>query len=139
MLELFRCLAAEGRTIIVSSHILHEIENLTSTVVLIHQGRMLAEGRISEVRALMENQPLTLRVQCTNPRVLGSTLAVCSSVSSLTFESNGISEGIVVRTNQPEEVYSAIQVGVLENRFSVTQLSALDDNLEAVFQYLVKE
>lgn len=141
MLNLFRALGAEGRTVLVSSHILHEIEALTKTIVLIHRGRVLAEGQIEDVRALIENQPLTLRIGSTQTREVGKVLAGLSSVSSLQFDTVAGTniETLVARSNQPETVYEAIQAGVLKGDFSVQELSALDDNLDAVFQYLVKE
>lgn len=149
MLELFRALGKEGRTVVVSSHILHEIENLTRTIVLINHGRILAEGRIEEVRALIENQPLTLRIESSNPRRVGQSLAGLESVTSLQFAGGPESAGaesllttnnaIIVRTTRPETVYEALQADVLENHYAVDELTALDDNLEAVFQYLVKE
>lgn len=149
MLDLFRALGKEGRTVVVSSHILHEIENLTRTIVLINHGRILAEGEIEEVRSLIENQPLTLRIESAKPREVGRSLARLESVTSLQFggvaESAGAdsliagANALVVRTTHPESVYEALQEGVLENRYTVDELTALDDNLEAVFQYLVKE
>ena len=88
MIELFRAFGREGKSVLVSSHILHEIENLTSTIVLIHRGRILAEGEIEDVRGLIENQPLTLRLISNAPRQLGQALAGLETVSSLLFEEN---------------------------------------------------
>lgn len=153
MLDLFRAFGAEGRTVLVSSHILHEIENLTRTIALLHRGRVLAEGQIHEVRALIENQPLTLRIRSTAPRAIGQLLAGMDSVTSLQFnptegneeafdpDRNGGSRNnvLVVRSSRPEAIYEALQEGVLASRFGIEELTALDENLDAVFQYLVKE
>jgi ABC-2 type transport system ATP-binding protein len=121
---------------LVSSHILHEIEALTKEIALIHHGRILAEGHIEEIRALIENQPLTLQVATHEPREVGRDLASLDSVFSLTFPEDG---GVVVRTGKPDEVYEKLQEGVVGKRYTVLGLIALDDNLDAVFQYLVKE
>ena len=153
MLDLFKAFGAEGRTVLVSSHILHEVENLTRTIALLHHGRVLAEGRIEEVRALIENQPLTLRIASTTPRAIGQVLAGMDSVTSLQFNATEGNEDafdversggtrnhvLVVRTSKPEAVYEVLQEGVIAGRFGVEELTALDENLDAVFQYLVKE
>jgi ABC-2 type transport system ATP-binding protein len=153
MLDLFRTFGAEGRTVLVSSHILHEIENLTRNIALLHRGRVLAEGRIEEVRALIENQPLTLRIRSNAPRAIGQVLAGMESVTSLQFNATegteeafevernggGRNNVLVVRSSKPEAIYEVLQEGVLAGRFALEELTALDENLDAVFQYLVKE
>lgn len=137
MLNLFRDLGAAGRTVLVSSHILHEIESLTRTIALIHRGRILAEGHIAEIRSLIENQPLTLQIAATRARDAGAHLAGLDAVVSVQYLEDG--NELIVRTNQPETLYEEIQQAVLDGRYSVRGLTALDDNLDAVFSYLVKE
>lgn len=136
MLDLMRQLGEEGRTVIVSSHILHEVEALTKNVVLIHHGRILANGHIEEIRSMIENQPLTLLVRTPQPRTLGSALAALPCVNTLEFRED---KGLVIRTSEPERAYEAIQACVLEKGIDVNVLHPLDENLDAVFQYLVKE
>ena len=135
-MDLFREFGREGRTLFVSSHILHEVESLTKHVVLIHHGRVIAEGHIEEIRALIENQPLTLEIATAAPRRVAQHLAALDGVTSLSMESDG---KLVVRSRAPERVYDQLQQGVLGNEYAVDQLRALDDNLDAVFQYLVKD
>jgi ABC-2 type transport system ATP-binding protein len=135
-LRLFRALGAEGRTLLVSSHILHEIESLTQEIALIHHGRVLADGAIGEIRLLIENQPLTLQVTTPKPREVGRELAAMEHIYSVTFPEPGL---VVARTDRPDAVYEALQAGAVEGRFEVNGLTALDDNLDAVFSYLVKE
>jgi ABC-2 type transport system ATP-binding protein len=136
MIQLFRELGSLGKTVIVSSHILHEIESLTQQIALMHRGRILAEGKVEEIRALIEGQPLTLQVSTPDAREIGRKLAGTDGVFSLTFAE---SDMLVVRTTKPESIYENIQAGVVDREFKVTGLVALDDNLDAVFQYLVKE
>ena len=124
-------------TVLVSSHILHEIESLTRTIALIHRGRILAEGHITEIRSLIENQPLTLQIAATRVRDAGAHLAGLEAVVSVQYLEDG--KELVVRTNQPETVYEEIQQAVLDGRYLVQGITALDDNLDAVFSYLVKE
>ncbi|PKO18039.1 ABC transporter ATP-binding protein [candidate division BRC1 bacterium HGW-BRC1-1] len=137
MLRLFRELGAEGKTVLVSSHILHEIESLTRSIALIHHGRILAEGHISEIRALIENQPLTLQIASPQVREVGSHLAGLDCLVSLTYADNG--HELIARTSTPEVIYDVLQQAVLDNRYTVTALTALDDNLDAIFSYLVKK
>ncbi|MBX7245994.1 MAG: ABC transporter ATP-binding protein [Candidatus Sumerlaeaceae bacterium] len=137
MLTLFKELGRSGKTVLVSSHILHEIENLTQQIALIHHGRILAEGQIEDIRALIENQPLTLRVETPDRHRVGAELAAMETVSSLSYAEDDNS--VVVRSNRPESVYETLQTGVVERKYSVDGLTALDDNLDAVFSYLVKE
>lgn len=136
MLQLFRDLGREGKTLLVSSHILHEIESLTEQVTLIHRGRVLAEGKIEEIRALIENQPLTLQLITREPRMVAQHVAGIDGIASIAFS---MPDRLVIRSEKPEQLYEALQQGVVEKRYSVQELLALDDNLEAVFQYLVKE
>lgn len=136
MLDLMRQLGEEGRTVIVSSHILHEVEALTRNVVLIHHGRILAHGHIEEIRSMIENQPLTLLVKTPQARTLGAALASLPCVNTLEFRED---KALVIRTSEPERAYEAIQACVLEKGIDVNVLHPLDENLDAVFQYLVKE
>lgn len=136
MLQLFAELGRAGRTVVISSHILHEIESLTPQVALIHHGRILAEGKIEEIRALIENQPLTLQIDSSQPRAVGKLLADLPGIYSIMYPDGN---AVVVRTNLPEELYVRLQAGVIEDKLPVEGLHALDENLEAVFQYLVKE
>lgn len=135
-LAMFRELGRTGKTVVVSSHILHEVESMTQQIALIHHGRMLADGLVDEIRMLIENQPLTLQIMSEQPRLIGGELAALEDVSSLTYADGST---LVVRTKRPESIYERLQSGVLADRFDVSGILALDDNLEAIFSYLVKE
>jgi len=138
VLDLLGKLGTEGRTVLVSSHILHEIEALTDRILLIHRGRVLAEGRIEEIRFLIENQPLTYRIVSRERRRIAGELAKLESVMALTF-AEPPEDALEVRTNRPAELFEVIQNGVVARQWSVEEVYAVDDNLDAVFQYLVKE
>lgn len=144
MLDLFRRFGHEGKGVLVSSHILHEIEDLTPRVVLLHRGRLLAEGQVEEIRALIENQPLTLRIETPTPRPVAQLLAGLEPVVSLEFatgERPGRRNGdqvLTVRSTHPDSVCEALQQGVLEGWFELHSLTALDENLDAVFGYLTR-
>ncbi|GIX44232.1 MAG: hypothetical protein KatS3mg130_0640 [Candidatus Sumerlaea sp.] len=91
-----------------SSHILHEIEALTDRILLIHRGRVLAEGRIEEIRFLIENQPLTYRIVSRERRRIAGELAKLESVMALTF-AEPPEDALEVRTNRPAELFEVIQ------------------------------
>lgn len=142
MIDIFRQLAAEGRSVVVSSHILHEIQNLTRRMIMLHHGRVLAEGDISEVRALIERQPLTLRITSSQPRAAAAALINLDSVTSMEFTNEAAPPGmqtVTVRSNNPDSVFETLQVAVTENRVDISGIEALDDNLDAIFHYLVAQ
>lgn len=152
MLEIFRQLAAEGRSVVVSSHILHEIENLTRHMIMLHRGRVLAEGEISEVRALIERQPLTLRISSPQPRLAANFIVGLESVTSIEFASSSTSAAwpsattdgattstLTVRSTQPDSVLEALQKATIEKQVDITAIEAMDENLDAIFHYLVEQ
>ena len=84
-LELFRGLANEGKSVILSSHVLHEVESLTDTMVLIHRGRLLAQGSVREVRRLINKHPSRVHVKARDPRRLASRLLDEPHVTSVSL------------------------------------------------------
>ncbi len=142
MLDLFRRFGAEGKAVLVSSHILHEIENLTPRVALMHRGRLLAQGAVDEIRALIDNQPLTLRIETPTPRPVAQLLAGLESVVSLEFDNlDGLATvpaSLTVRTTHPDSVCEALQAAAVGKHFEIRSLRALDENLDAVFGYLTR-
>jgi len=148
LLTIFRNLGREGKTVLISSHILNEIEDLTRHIVVLHRGRLLAEGNIEDVRALIDNQPLSLRIISPTPRLVAQTLADLESTASINFQradgamvekSGQQVDALTIRSTRPEQLYEALQKEVLAGTFEISELTALDENLDAVFQYLVNE
>jgi ABC-2 type transport system ATP-binding protein len=135
MVDLIKRLGREGRTIVVSSHILHEVESMTRRVLLIHNGRILAEGDVREIRDLMDEHPHTVALRARDPRALAQAVVRLPHVLSLTFGAEG--EWLTVQTARPDEFYAhllepAIAAGVIE-------MFSPDENLESVFRYLVQQ
>jgi ABC-2 type transport system ATP-binding protein len=136
VLELVRALASGGRTVIVSSHILHEVEAITHEIVIIHHGRVLASGDIAQIRELIDEHPHHVSIHCSDPRTLGSALLEADDVVSVAM---GTEPGaIVVETAKPDAFYGRVADVVLAKGITVKRLTSLDDNLQAVFGYLVK-
>ena len=126
--------AEQGRHIIVSSHILHEIESMTSTILLVNHGRIVAEGNVHEIRELIEDQPHRVFIQCDEPRRLANHLVTWPVVAGMKLDSGGVE----VQTSKPDAFFTMLPEIVLSEKVRVTRLLSPDDNLQAVFEYLVK-
>ncbi len=134
MMRVIRELPERGISALVSSHILFEVERLTDRVVLIHHGKAIASGRVSEIRALIDEHPHTVLLDTPQPRELAQALSAEDHVAEITFPSEG---GLQVRTRDPERFYGDLPRIVVEGRLPVLAMESPDDNLEAVFRYLV--
>ena len=135
LIKLIRGFKDEGRTVLVSSHVLPEIEALTSRVVLIHQGRVLAEGDVPYIRELIEAHPHQISVRSSDPRGLAARFVGDPSILRMTFDGDG--RTLVVETRKRDVFFGRLAPVVLEAGIGVEEISSPDDNLEAVFKYLV--
>lgn len=133
-IRMIRQWAAEGRSIIVSSHILHEIESMTSTILLVNHGRIVAEGNVHEIRELIEEHPHRIFIQCEEPRMLASRLVAWPLVTGMRLDDAGVE----VQTSRPDAFFSKLPEVILSDKVRVTRLLSPDDNLQAIFDYLVK-
>ncbi len=127
--------AREGRSILVSSHILHEIEAMTSSILLINNGRILAEGDVHQIRDLIDEHPHTVHVRAERPRDLAREFLTRDDVLSLKLEQGAI----VVETSKPDSFYRYLTELAADGRAGeITEVTSPDDNLQAVFKFLVK-
>jgi len=134
-LALLSKLAEQGISMVVSSHILYEIEAMTETILLIHQGRILAEGTISDIRELIDEHPHKVYLSADEPRRLAQVCLPFEDILSVTFgEETG---DVIIETAKPDAFYARLPQLLIENELRVTQLYSPDDNLSAVFKYLV--
>jgi ABC-2 type transport system ATP-binding protein len=124
-----------GRSVIVSSHILHEIESMTANILLINQGRILAEGNVHQIRDLIDEHPHTVHVKADETRALARALLADDHVLSLKFESGAL----VVQTGRPDAFYARLtEIAASGELGAIHEVTSPDDNLQAVFKYLVK-
>jgi len=124
-----------GKSIIVSSHVLHEIEAMTSDILLINQGRIVAEGNVHHIRELIDEHPHTVSIKADQPRALAREFLAYDDVLSLRFEE----EAIVVQTGRPDAFYTRLtELAGKGTLGAIHEVMSPDDNLQAVFQYLVK-
>ena len=135
LIKLIKGYKSEGRTILVSSHVLPEIEALTSEVVLIHQGRVLAQGDVPYIRELIEGHPHQISVRSSDPRALAARFVGDGSVRKMTFGSDG--RTLVVETHNRDDFFGRLTSVVVEAGLAVDEIASPDDNLQAVFEYLV--
>jgi ABC-2 type transport system ATP-binding protein len=128
--------ARAGKHIVVSSHILHEIEAMTSNILLINNGRILAEGNVHSIRELIDTHPHTVFVRGADPRALARRFLAADDVLSLRFEPGAV----VVETSKPDSFYQRLtELAVSGEAGAVDEVTSPDDNLQAVFRYLVKQ
>ena len=132
IIERIRALGDAGKTVVVSSHVLYEIEALTSNIVVIYRGQILADGNIYEIRKLIDKHPHRIRVECDQPREVARRLAAAEHVSRLHLERTGL----VVETRDPDRCYDDLADAVIEGGVDIRALTSPDNNLGAVFDYL---
>jgi ABC-2 type transport system ATP-binding protein len=134
-IKLIRDWARQGKSVIVSSHILHEIESMTSNILLINNGRILAEGDVHSIRDLIDEHPHSVYVRAADARRLARELLVLDDVRSLRFEAGGV----VIETGKPDAFYARLTEMAASEEFGpIDEVTSPDDNLQAVFEYLVK-
>ena len=134
-MKMIREWARQGKSVLVSSHILHEIELITANILLINNGRILAEGNVHQIRELIDTHPHTVYIRAENPRGLAREFLARADVISMRFEPGAV----VVETGKPDEFYAGMTELVASGAFgAVEEVTSPDDNLQAVFKYLVK-
>ena len=128
--------ARAGKHIIVSSHILHEIESMTSNILLINNGRIVAEGNVHAIRELIDTHPHTVFVRGADPRALARKFLAEDDVLSLRFEPGAV----IVETAKPDSFYGRLTtLATTGEAGAIDEVTSPDDNLQAVFKYLVKQ
>jgi ABC-2 type transport system ATP-binding protein len=134
-IRMIREWGSAGRSVVVSSHVLHEIEAMTSNILLINQGRIVAEGNVHQIRDLIDEHPHTVSVKGEQPRELARQFLVDDNILSLKFEEGAL----IVQTARPDAFYSRLtEIAASGACGTVHEVTSPDDNLQAVFEYLVK-
>ena len=134
MTKLIRTLGESGVCVIVSSHVLEEVERLGSDVMVIAQGRLAARGDFHGIRELMDDRPHRIRVHASDARVLGSALVARAGISGLTVVDG---QSLIVDTDDAPAFRRSIASVARAAGVSITEVQPLDDDLESVFKYLV--
>jgi ABC-2 type transport system ATP-binding protein len=135
VIDWIRRWGSSGKTVVVSSHILHEVELMTREVVLMATGRVLANGNIHEIRRLMDAHPHRIWVTTQAPRALARRLFEVEGLDSISYSEE--SRQVRLETRQPDRFYATLSELALEEGVVIEEITSPDDNLESVFQYLV--
>jgi ABC-2 type transport system ATP-binding protein len=134
--ELFRGFAAEGRFVIVSSHVLHEVDELSDRVVLVHGGYIVAEGAIEGVREeIAEERPLQVLVRCDRPSHLASRLFAEDHVVEARLDEDR--RGLLVRTANADRFYALLNRFAASGEIEIDAVLPADDDVQSVYQYLI--
>ncbi len=133
MIELFHDLGENGKTVVVSSHVLDEVERFGSNVLVIARGRLAAQGDYRAIRTLMNDQPLRFRIVCEAARSVAATLIARGLASGVTVQPDAIE----LTTDNAVEFRSLVARVCQHHQARLYELTPLDDDLESVFRYLV--
>jgi ABC-2 type transport system ATP-binding protein len=134
--RLLEQLASEGRTIVLSSHILEEVDQVAETVLLIVNGKLAASGGFRAIRAALNQRPYHVRVLCSNPRKLASSVVALDSVDAVHVDPDG---AVVVLSRNVLSLQIDLPRLAQAASVSLHRVEPLDDSLESVFGYLVEQ
>ena len=135
LVALFRRLGSEGRCVIVSSHVLDEVERLGSQVLVMSQGRLAAAGDFRELRALMDDRPMRVRVRTDRPRQLAGALLEAGTAVGARLDGDDLLE---LDTTDARALAHALAPVARDRHARLYEVHPLDDDLEGVFRYVVE-
>lgn len=135
ILEQVRERANAGALVLFSTHVLHEVEALTEQVLLIARGQVVAQGRVHEIRDLLDEHPHHIRVVCDRARELASRVLMTAGIVGV----RGLSDhSVEFESREPDATYTAIATALVQGQFNVSSITSPDATLEALFHYLVE-
>ena len=134
MYALIQALADAGMAVVVSSHILYEIERITDSVVLMYRGALLAQGRVRDIRDLIDKHPHAIRVETSRSRDIAKVFLELPDVTKVEFEEGAL----VIRTREPNQCYELLNAMGREGSDAIDGITCADDNLQSVFDYLTR-
>jgi len=137
IMDIIARLAGAGKSVLVSSHVLHEVQTLTSNIILLNRGRLIAEGQVREIRDLIDKHPHQIVLICDGYRQLASRVIDWEDVESVRILRGD--QGVMVETRSPDDFYSRLPELSLTDGMTIREVYSDDDNLEAVFKYLVNK
>ena len=134
-IALFRTLGEQGMHVIVSSHILHEVDRISDQVILLSHGYVVAEGQIQGVRSEVKEQPAQILIRSDRPQALAARLFERNHVVEARLEEDG--RGLLVRTRDADSLYLLLNSLVVEMGLEVETVAPADDDVHSVYQYLI--
>jgi len=133
-IALFRSLAEKGRHVIISSHILHEVDAICDQVILLSSGYVVAEGQIHGVRTEVDDHPMQILIRCAKPAQLASRVFDLDTVMEARVHNDG--KGLLVRTRDPERFYLLLNRLVVDGA-DLESVAPADDDVHSVYEYLI--
>jgi ABC-2 type transport system ATP-binding protein len=137
LMDIVARLGDEGKSVVVSSHVLHEVQSLTPNIVLLNRGRLVAEGHVRQIRDLIDKHAHHIVLVCDAYRKLASRLLAWDDVEGVRVLEKESS--LMVETRAPDVFYSRLPALSIEDGMAIKAVYSEDDNLEAVFKYLVSK
>ena len=137
IIDLFRALADDGRHVIVSSHILHEVDMISDHVVMIHGGAIVAEGEIREVRGEITGHPIQVLIRCDAAQKVAAMAFEMDHVVEARILEGG--EGLLIRTRDAEAFFRGLNRLVVDSGADVETVVPADESVRAVYDYLIGE
>ncbi len=134
LMDIILGLADEGKSIVLSSHVLHEVQGLTQQIILMNRGRLVAEGNLRDIRDLIDNHPHRIVLISNQLRDLAALLVKHQDVEGISVLD--AKQQLIAETKKPELFYSRLPMILKEQSLNVSEVYSEDDNLEAVFKYL---
>jgi ABC-2 type transport system ATP-binding protein len=133
-ISLFREMAREGRHVIVSSHVLHEVDQISDQVILLSNGYVVAEGQIHDVRGEIRDHPMQVWIRCDRPAALASRLFELDHVVEARLAQDG--SGVLVKTRDADRFYRSLN-GLALDGIDFEGVTPVDDNVNSVYEYLI--
>jgi ABC-2 type transport system ATP-binding protein len=134
-IALFEALGKEGMHVVISSHVLHEVDKISDQVVLMSYGYVVAEGQIQGVRSEVTEHPMQILVRCNAPNLLASRLFSQDHVVEAKLNRDG--QGVLVRTLDADQFYILLNRIISEEEINLQAVSPADDDVNSVYQYLI--
>lgn len=134
MIAMFRSLAAEGCHVIISSHILHEVDVISDQVILLSNGYVVAEGKIQDVRSEIRDHPAQILIRCNHQRDLASRLIDSGDAMEVRLHEDG--RGLLIKTGDADRFYLALN-RLVQNGIEVESVVPADDDVHSVYEYLI--
>jgi ABC-2 type transport system ATP-binding protein len=135
LMNIIQRLGGEGKSVVVSSHVLHEVQSLTPNIVLLNHGRLVAEGHVRQIRDLIDKHPHHIVLVCDEYRRLAGRVLAWDDVEGVRVLAG--EHALMVETRAPDAFYGRLPALSLEDGLAIKSVYSDDDNLEAVFKYLV--
>lgn len=135
IIRLFRQLADAGMYLIISSHILHEVDMMSDSVILLHNGYVVAEGEVHGVRDEIDEHPIQILIRSDRPQLLAAKLF--EHEHTVEARVNDDRKGLFVKTRRPDDFYLLLNKVITEYGLQVESVAPVDDDLNAVYQYLI--